>query len=245
MRYTTEIQHARGGWLETLWREVRTQLPPPPAVVVELGCGALGGFVPYLGEAGYYALGIDPEAPAGPCYQRVEFERSALPGRVDATIACTSLHHVADPGAVLDAVVSRTTTDGVVVVVEWDWERFDEPTAQWAFERLGPDEEAEDGENWLCHRRAGWLASGCAWDAFLRDWATGEGLHTASRLLVELDRRFVASVCAYGPYLFSELAGVTEADEQRAIDAGTINAMRLDYVGSPRQFSVPPQHADR
>jgi hypothetical protein len=41
--------------------------------------------------AGYQATGVDPEAPPGPSYRQVEFERYAAPGQLDAIVACTSL----------------------------------------------------------------------------------------------------------------------------------------------------------
>jgi hypothetical protein len=36
------------GWLATLWPLIRAHLPAPPAHVVDVGCGPLGGFVPFL-----------------------------------------------------------------------------------------------------------------------------------------------------------------------------------------------------
>ena len=53
-------------------------------------------------------------------------------------MACTSLHHVADLGDVLDGVGAALAPDGALVVVEWAWERFDEATARWCFARLAP-----------------------------------------------------------------------------------------------------------
>jgi 2-polyprenyl-3-methyl-5-hydroxy-6-metoxy-1,4-benzoquinol methylase len=38
-------------------------LPAPPARVLEIGCGPLGGFVPMLRASGYDATGVDPRAP--------------------------------------------------------------------------------------------------------------------------------------------------------------------------------------
>jgi hypothetical protein len=55
--------------------------------------------VPRLEQAGYKVTGIDPEAPQGPSYRQVEFEHWGIPSRVDAIVACTSLHHVADLAA--------------------------------------------------------------------------------------------------------------------------------------------------
>ncbi len=45
---------------------------------------------------------------------------------VDAVVASTSLHHVADPADVIDRISSTLTRDGAVVIVEWAWEKFDE-----------------------------------------------------------------------------------------------------------------------
>jgi hypothetical protein len=85
---------------------VRSYLPPPPAATVEIGCRRLGGFIPQLRAAGYEAVGIDPVAPEGASYRSVEFEHSDLPPALEGVIACTSLHHVAEPGEVLDKVAT-------------------------------------------------------------------------------------------------------------------------------------------
>ena len=49
---------------------VLTQLPPPPARVLEVGCGDEGGVAYALDAAGYDVLGIDPHAPDGPLFRR-------------------------------------------------------------------------------------------------------------------------------------------------------------------------------
>jgi SAM-dependent methyltransferase len=183
-----------------------------------------------LRSSGYEVLGVDPEAPDEPDYRRVEFEQVELVRDVDAVVASTSLHHVADPAEVLDRVANTLVGGGTLVVVEWDWEELDEPTAAWCFQRLGPDEEA----GWLHRRRDEWLASGESWSAYLRAWAVDERLHSANTLLRLLDERFQREYVARGPYLFPALAGTTEEDEQAAIEAGQIRATRVDYVGTPR-----------
>jgi SAM-dependent methyltransferase len=212
-------------WLQTLWPRVRSWLPSPPATVVELGCGTLGGFVPALNADGYEAVGIDPMAPEGPGYRHVEFERAELPAQLQAVVACTSLHHVTEPSAVLDKVRDALGTGGLMVVVEWDWEKFDESTARWCLER----EVQPDG--WLRGRLDAWIASGQPWESYFRGWAGEHGLHSAPALIRELDRRFDRVLCGSGPYVFPELVHTTEADERRAIDAGEIRATRIDYVG--------------
>lgn len=184
--------------------------------------------MPALLADGYQATGIDPQAPDGPNYRRLEFERSELPDAVDAVAASVSLHHVADPGEVLDRVAAALKPGGAVVVLEWDWESFDEASARWAFERL--DLTAEP-KGWLHGARERWLASGLPWDDYLRGWATGHGLHSARALVDQLDDRFERVSCEGGAYLFPELTRTTEADELEAIEAGLVRALRIDYAG--------------
>jgi SAM-dependent methyltransferase len=218
-------------WLAANWPFVRAWLPPAPARVVEIGCGPQGGFVPMMEAAGYQATGVDPEAPAGPAYRQVEFERYELPGPAGAIVACTSLHHVADLAVALDLVEAALAPGGVVVIVEWAQERFDEATARWCFARLP---EPEQDHVWLRHRHAEWRESGQSWEAYLRSWAQAEGLHSGQDILGELDSRFGSEPVAYGPFYFADLAGTSEADEQAAIDSGLIRANRIQYVGRRR-----------
>ena len=113
-------------WLTATWPVVRDALPDPPARVLELGCGTVGGHVPMLLAEGYDALGVDPEAPEGSQYRRVEFERlEDPPVDVAAVVASTSLHHVADTGEVIDAIGRALALGGRVVVIEWEWEAFE------------------------------------------------------------------------------------------------------------------------
>jgi SAM-dependent methyltransferase len=217
-------------WLAATWPIVRARLPPAPARIVELGCGPLGGFVPMLRSHGYDATGIDPKAPDEPHYQQSVFERAELPQHVDAVVASVSLHHVADPAHVLDRIAGALASGGRVVVIEWAWERFDDPTAAWCFDRLGSA--AEPG--WLHRRRDEWLASGDGWSSYLQEWSRREGLHAGEALVGHLDARFERHVLSYGPYFFAGLADTTEADEQAAIDTGEIQATRIEWVGALR-----------
>ena len=208
------------------WSKIRQYLPAPPAYVVEVGCGRLGGFVPALASCGYRALGVDPAAPDGDNYCRVEFERAELGAEVDAVVACTSLHHVAEPGQVLDKIVQLLAPGGVVIVVEWAWERFDEATAQWCFARLG------ESKGWLHHRRDGWITSAQRWQRYLETWANEHRIHTGRAVLQELDQRLRRQVFERGAYFFADLADTTEADESHAINSGAIQATRIHYVGT-------------
>jgi SAM-dependent methyltransferase len=211
-------------WLAATWPVVRRDLPEPPATVVELGCGPLGGFVPMLLGQGYDAIGIDPNAPDKAPYRRAEFEHADLPPSVDALVASTSLHHVADPAEVIDRIAQIVRPGGVVVVVEWASERFDEQTARWCFERIGSD------ESWLRKLRDEWRESGLDWHDYFRGWLERERLHSGATLVGILDDRVERQRLDYGPYFFTGL--VHEGDEQAAIDDGRIQAGRIDYVGT-------------
>lgn len=220
-------------WLKAAWGFVETHLPSPPARVLEVGCGSLGGFVPALHGQGYDAVGVDPRAPESPGYHRVEFESFEVTRPVDALVASTSLHHVVDLDVVLDQIVSSLRSAGQLVVIEWAWERFDEASAEWCFARLDPaSSEAERG--WLHHHRDRWNESGQPWDAYIAGWAEGERLHRGDEILRALDVRFDRTTVTEGPYFFCDLAETTEGDEQAAIDSGEIRATGVRYTGTRR-----------
>jgi SAM-dependent methyltransferase len=213
-------------WLAAVWPRVREWLPPAPARVVELGCGSLGGVVPMLRAAGYDAIGVDPAAPDGDEYRRLPFERLEPVDEIDALVAVTSLHHVEDPVEVLDRVVRMLAPAGLAIVVEWDWHALDGRTADWAFDRLGPDGD----EGWLRGHRERWAASGLPWEDYLAAWAAEHGIHEAGELLRLLDERFERELLATGPYVFSGLPHTTEDDERDAIARDEISPTRVDLV---------------
>lgn len=218
-------------WLAAVWPFVCALLPAPPARVLEIGCGPLGGFVPMLNSAGYQATGVDPQAPRGPGYWPVEFEQYGMPEPAHAIVACTSLHHVADLGETLSRVEAALVPGGLLAIVEWARERFDEATARWCFARLPT---AGGNPGWLYERYDHWRASGQPWDACCRSWAQQEGMHAGQDILRELHSRFDSQLVSYGPYFFPDLEGISEADEQETIDAGQIQANRIYYAGRRR-----------
>ena len=187
----------------------------------------MGGFVPMLLDSGYDAVGIDPKAPDGAQYQRIEFERADLPRPLDAVVASTSLHHVADPAEVVERLAAVLGPGGIVVVVEWASERFDEKTARWCFERL-----VEEG--WLRELRDEWRASNLDWPDYFRGWLEREHLHSGETLVSALEDRLERRLLALGPYFFPDLADTNEEEERAAIAAGRIEPNRIEYVGLRR-----------
>jgi SAM-dependent methyltransferase len=216
-------------WLAVLWPFVQAQLPPAPARILEIGCGSAGGFVPAMRRSGYRATGVDPQAPDGGGYHQVEFERYELRHPVEAVVACTSLHHVDRLDDVLDRIATALTPGGTVIVVEWAWERFDEAAARWCFQRLA---EPSDESGWLQRHHDRWVESNQPWDAYFRGWVAEERLHSGETIVRGLDQRFGRRLMRYGPYVFSSLPDLSEADEQAAIEAGQLPATGIRYVGN-------------
>lgn len=214
-------------WLAATLPFVRAHLPEPPARVLEIGCGPLGGFVPVLRSDGYRATGVDPHASDGDGFQRTEFELSDRTRRFDAVVACTALHHVSDPAGVLDRISEVLVPGGVLVVIEWASERFDEATARWCFARLGAIE--GDG-SWLHHHRAQWTGSQ-TWDSYRRTWTEADGIHAGNEIIQAMNARFEPHVQTDGPYFFPDLDRTTRADEQAAVDAGEIRPTGIYHVG--------------
>jgi SAM-dependent methyltransferase len=185
----------------------RRELPPPPARLLEVGCGR-GELALALAADGYEVVAVDPEAPEGPIFRRTTIEELDEPGPFDACFASLSLHHVDDLGVALDKVVALLRPRATVVVREFAWDRADEPTVAWWYEQLG-----DDGD--------------------LAVWQEEHGdLHGFDALRTALAERFTERSFAWTPYLYAyDLGPGAEAEERRLIEAGAIRAIGFVYVG--------------
>jgi SAM-dependent methyltransferase len=183
------------------------ELPPPPARVLEVGCGR-GELALALAADGYDVVAVDPEAPDGPIFRRTTIEELDEPGPFDAVLASVSLHHVDDLGVALDKVVALLRPGATVVVREFSWDRADEPTVTWWYEQRG-----EDGD--------------------LAAWRGEHGdLHGFDALRTALGERFTERSFEWTPYLYEyDLGPGAEAEERRLIEAGEIRAIGFVYVG--------------
>jgi Methyltransferase domain len=102
------------------------QLPQAPARVLEVGCGDAGGVVAALVEAGYDATGVDPRAPAGERFRRVDFRE--VEGEYDAVVAGRVIHHLVP----LDEAVEKLASLAPVLIVnELAWDLIDAPLQAW------------------------------------------------------------------------------------------------------------------
>jgi SAM-dependent methyltransferase len=204
---------------------VRAHLPPPPARVLEVGCGG-GELARSLAERGYEVTAIDPGAPEGPIFHRVAIEDFLGPGPYDAAVASRSLHHVADlPGAV-ERIAALLRPDGTLLIAEFARERMHGATAAWyhrqrqALAAVGVAEPVAD----------------CC-DDWLRAWEGEHGeLHTAAAVLEEVARRFDECHLEWTPYLFEhQLDDALEPLERSLLERGLIEATGLHYVGALRR----------
>jgi SAM-dependent methyltransferase len=198
-----------------------TYLPDPPARVLEIGCGA-GDLARALADAGYDVIAIDPDAPAGSIFRRVTLEEFADDGGgFDAVVASVSLHHVHDLDAAFDKVAALLKPGGVLVLEEFAKERLRGATADWYYaERKRRDDEGElpdDVETWF------------------RGWDERHAIHTWEDLRRALAARFDERYLAGVPYLYDfRLEDELEPVERRLIEAGTIVATGIRYVGTTR-----------
>jgi SAM-dependent methyltransferase len=190
---------------------VIANIPPPPARVLEIGCGA-GELARALAAARYDVTAIDPEAPEGPIFERTRFEELPERDRFDAVVASRSLHHITDLGAAVDKIARLLDPGGVLVLDEFAWDRLDEATAAWLHERGRPG----DVDRWR------------------DDWREEhEGLHGYEAMRRELDRRFDERFLAWVPYLYRyEETDITPVEEQILIEAGRIRPIGFRYVGA-------------
>lgn len=220
----------RQRWLAAEWTFVSSALPPAPARLVEIGCGSAGGLVPAAVRAGYEAIGVDPQAPDGPDYRQLPFEEYESHAPLDAVMSVQALHHLPDLDAAFERIARMLVPGGVLVVVEWAWERLDEATARWLFERA-----PEASTGWARERRADWTASGLPWPEYRDQWARGHGLHSWQAVEAALGKRFDTVHREDVPALFGDFAEIDEDSERTAIDAGEIAATGVHWVGRARR----------
>jgi SAM-dependent methyltransferase len=115
---------------------VRAALPAPPARVLEVGAGS-GELAAVLTDAGYDVVAIDP-AGQSPAVRAVFLHEVDEPAAsFDAAVAVVSLHHVEPLAESLRRLSELVRPGGLLVIDEFDVERFDERAASWQIEHRG------------------------------------------------------------------------------------------------------------
>jgi SAM-dependent methyltransferase len=202
-------------------------LPPPPARVLDVGCGD-GALTLELVARGYEARGIDPRAPDGPAFERVGLEDLRVERRFDAAIAVVSLHHVADLERAIDRLAEAIVPGGLLLVDEFDRERLDPPTTAW-----------------LRHQRQALAAAGLAHEHEHEHGDAhdhGDGHHDLSDILTwetvsaALARRFEERSVERVEYLYRyETHLALQPLERAMIELGAIEPTGVRYVGRARE----------
>jgi SAM-dependent methyltransferase len=109
---------------------LRAWLPPPPARVLDVGCGS-GDSTRQLLASGFDVLGLDPEAPAGEGFARAALEELEPQKPFDAAVAIRSLHHVHDLETAIDRLSGALRPEGRLVAFEFAVERVDADARRW------------------------------------------------------------------------------------------------------------------
>jgi hypothetical protein len=196
---------------------VLAHLPPPPARVLEVGCGDEGGLVPDLVGRGYDVLGVDPHAPDGDLYVRSELEEVAesLARRPwDAIVAGRVLHHV-DP---LDDGVALLARISPLLLVD----------------EFAPDLIVGEAQRWYEERRA--AAGDVPAPERIDDWRERHPhLHGHQVVLDALRHRYEERELIWLPYFHRWLRSpALEAEEDAAILRGEIPAVGWRWAGGRR-----------
>jgi SAM-dependent methyltransferase len=198
---------------------VCAHLPPPPARVLDAGCGQ-GALTRALVDRGYEARGIDPKAPDGPLFERSGLEDLHAERRYDVAIAVVSLHHVADLALSVERLADAIVPGGLLLVDEFDRERLDRPTTAW-----------------LRHQRHALVAVGIG-----HEHAAGEEDHGLDHIFTweavrhALDARFDERSCERVEYLYRyETHLALQPLERAMIDLGAIAPTGVRYVGCVRE----------
>lgn len=216
-------------------RFVQVSLPPAPAKILEVGCGD-GWLCRELAQAGYDAVGIDPEAPRHSLLRGVGLDDFDSERPFDAVVAVLSLHHIGDVRQAVHRIARLLDSSGSIVVVEFGWDRLDPATLRWCLAHLDRHSGTRSWLRDLCDAVRHALAEGTASDvdACVRSWAVERGYCSSATMLDALDSRFVGDPPVWGPYLYPDLDNVTDDDEREAIAAGRIAVTSFRYVGTAR-----------
>jgi hypothetical protein len=204
-------------------------LPPPPARVLEVGCGPNGGVTQALVDAGYDALGVDERAPAGERFRQITLQELDEPAEFDAVVAERVFHHVHPLGEALDKVARLAP---LFVLDEFAWERIDEPTREWY-----------EGQHRVL-TAAGRKPKG---PPTIAEWrGKWHDLHPSDVLRRELATRFEERLYEDRPYLYRWLDGpVTEPLERALLDSAAIQPIGFRWIGVSRSRTAGPARTER
>jgi SAM-dependent methyltransferase len=157
-------------------------LPAPPARVLEVGAGD-GELAAHLRGLGYDVLAIDPASENSGVVPVALHDLPEPPQPFDAVVAVVSLHHVEPLPESCERLAALVRPRGLLVIDEFDVERFDERAADW----------------WIAQRTAMGERPEQAPAALVEHYR--EHLHGLGRVMDELAGGFSMGEPVRGPYL--------------------------------------------
>jgi SAM-dependent methyltransferase len=156
---------------------IADHLPPPPARVLDAGCGS-GELADRIRDAGYEVTAIDIDPKLASPAVRVADICSYEDAPFDAIIFSLSLHHVHELSKAVDQAFSLLKPGGRLIVDEFAHERGDAAIADRFYGEQG------SLERWHEHHR---------------------DLHTGTAMIDAISRRFPVMSLTQVPYLYRYL----------------------------------------
>jgi SAM-dependent methyltransferase len=205
---------------------VRAALPVPPARLLEVGAGR-GELAAVLRDAGYEVVAVDPAADddAAGVWPIALHEVGEADGSFDGAIAVLSLHHVEPLPESCARLAALVREDGLLVVDEFDVERFDERAARWLRAQRAAAGADDPDDHHADHH-----ADVAAWVADLR-----AELHPVDALRDALDPPFALGEPVRGPYLYRwDVDPALRVVEEGLIARGELPATGARLVGRRR-----------
>jgi len=196
---------------------VRSNLPPPPVCVLEIGAGK-GELARSLRVTGYDVPAIDPKAET-PDVQPIELIDLPLPeSPYDAAIAVVSLHHVDPLEASVEHLAEAMATGAPLLVDEFDVAALDERAASWWLEQrraLGGDE-PETPDELIATMRA--------------------KVHPVGRLRAVLERWYEVGEPVRGTYLYRwKLDESVRPVEEELVARGELPSTGVRFIARRRE----------
>ncbi|SDN45542.1 class I SAM-dependent methyltransferase [Allokutzneria albata] len=113
-------------------------LPPPPARVLEVGCGR-GALAAALVDLGYAVVGVDRSAEmATAAGERgvtvIQADVHEVSGEYDVVLFTRSLHHAEDLDGILAHTGSLLAPNGQIIIEEFAWERVDRAAVDFLYD---------------------------------------------------------------------------------------------------------------
>lgn len=117
---------------------LKALLPPPPAHVLEVGCGR-GALAAALADLGYEVTGVDRNTEMAAAARKrgvsvIQADVRDVSGKYDVALFTRSLHHAENLDGILAHAATLLTPGGQLVIEEFAWEKVDRAAAHFLYD---------------------------------------------------------------------------------------------------------------